>query len=232
MPKTTTDAMIGLEEEGVPPVGGCAAQQMKRTLSADLARSRPAANAGERSPSAFAAPAPAPAAVHVATPRVALPPTTPDRSFTPTMQMMSPMAAGAAAVGAAAAVGGGSPLVGGSFAEMAAFMEKQQTLLLERDAQARQDTEAKLETQRREMEVEDEQGRTEQQTVALQTRVEALHTAKLISDEERDAIEDAVADSLDEDDTRERDRVARMVALSGRVGADAAFARQLRRKFV
>ena len=70
-----------------------------------------------------------------------------------------------------------------------------------------------------------------QQVTALQARLEALHASKLLADEELFALEDAIADALeapDEDDGR----AARMVALSVRVAGDAAFSRQLRRKFV
>jgi len=69
-----------------------------------------------------------------------------------------------------------------------------------------------------------------QQVSALQARLEALHAAKLLADEEMFSLEDAIADALEAPD--DDDRVARMVALSGRMASDAAFSRQLRRKFV
>ena len=69
-----------------------------------------------------------------------------------------------------------------------------------------------------------------QQVAALQMRLEALHATKLLSDEELFALEDAIADA---DEAPDGDgRVVRMVALSVRMSADAAFSRQLRRKFM
>ena len=57
-----------------------------------------------------------------------------------------------------------------------------------------------------------------------------MHTAKLLTDEELFALEDAVADADEAADGD--DRAARMVALSARMVSDASFSRQLRRKFV
>ena len=68
-----------------------------------------------------------------------------------------------------------------------------------------------------------------QQIAALQARLEALHAAKLLADEELFALEDAIADAVEAPD--DDDRAARMVALSTAMAADAAFSRQLRRKF-
>ena len=74
---------------------------------------------------------------------------------------------------------------------------------------------------------------------ALQARLQALpalHGAQLLTDEERDAIEDTVADCIEAMETAasapELDHVRKMIVLSERISADAAFARQLRRKFV
>ena len=88
------------------------------------------------------------------------------------------------------------------------------------------DTQLQLEKQREEAEAH----KTDKQITALQARLEALHAAKLLADEELFALEDAIADALEAPD--DDDRTARMVALSGRMAADAAFSRQLRRKFV
>lgn len=68
------------------------------------------------------------------------------------------------------------------------------------------------------------------QLTLLQSRLEALNAAKLLADEELFALEDAIADSVEASDGD--DRTPRMVALSGRMAADAAFSRQLRRKFL
>ena len=89
-----------------------------------------------------------------------------------------------------------------------------------RDAQLQLDKQGK----------EAEAHKRDQQVTALQARLEALHAAKLLADDEIFALEDVIADALEALD--DDDRVARMVALSGRMVADASFSRQLRRKFV
>ena len=66
-----------------------------------------------------------------------------------------------------------------------------------------------------------------QQLAALQARLEALHLAKLLADEDLYAAEDAIADS---EEGAEGDRVPGLVSLSGKMVSDRAFARQLRRK--
>ena len=101
-----------------------------------------------------------------------------------------------------------------------------------------QDVEAKLEQQRRET----EQQRQQTQVTALQSRVQALHAARLLGDEELYRLEDIIVDGCDIDGAGGDSSgeggesraavVAQMVALSERVVADGAFARQLRRKFV
>ena len=62
---------------------------------------------------------------------------------------------------------------------------------------------------------------------ALQLRLESQHAAELLANEELHALEDAIVESLDAAEGDD-DRVARMVALSGRMASDAAFSRQLR----
>ena len=62
--------------------------------------------------------------------------------------------------------------------------------------------------------------------LALQRRLEALHVAELLGDQELHAVEDIIADS-----TEEEDRAAALVSLSATMAADGAFARQLRRKY-
>jgi hypothetical protein len=70
----------------------------------------------------------------------------------------------------------------------------------------------------------------EQRLASLQHRLEALGEANLLSDDELYAVEDIIADAAEapEDD----DQVAMLLALSMRMTADGAFARQLRRKVV
>ena len=67
----------------------------------------------------------------------------------------------------------------------------------------------------------------EQQLVALQARLEALHATKLLADEELHTVEDAIADS---EEAAEGDRVPALVSLSAKMVSDRAFARQLQRK--
>jgi hypothetical protein len=65
---------------------------------------------------------------------------------------------------------------------------------------------------------------------ALQARLEGLHAAKLLTDNELYKLEDVIADSLEEE-AGGGGQVAKLVVLSARVAGDAALARQLRRKF-
>jgi hypothetical protein len=82
----------------------------------------------------------------------------------------------------------------------------------------------------------------QRQLPALQARLEALHAAKLLGDEDLYAVEDAIADSSfegrsapaqGEEEKEEEEggnqRVARLIALSAKVTSDRAFARQLQR---
>ena len=85
---------------------------------------------------------------------------------------------------------------------------------------------------------------TDEQLAALEARLEALHAAQLISDDELFAVEDCVADFFEakamfEVVTMEVanansavGKVHKLVVLSEGVARDPTFARQLRRKFV
>jgi hypothetical protein len=64
---------------------------------------------------------------------------------------------------------------------------------------------------------------------ALQARIDGLVAATLLSDDERDAIEDAMADAAEGKD--EALFVAQMAALAEKFRADRTLARQLRRKY-
>lgn len=105
--------------------------------------------------------------------------------------------------------------------------------------------EAKMEQQRQEMEQQRQDNTTKlreqvllrelTQIAALQLRVQSLHAAQLLADEELYGLEDIIVDGCEvelADGGAGDGRVAKMVALSERVAADGAFARQLRRKFV
>jgi F0F1-type ATP synthase membrane subunit b/b' len=136
----------------------------------------------------------------------------------------------------AAAGGGGGG--GGNFEEMIRFMREERLHVeakLEQQQQMKEERaamEAKIEQERAAMEAKIEQIRSEQGLSALQTRLEALHAAKLLSDDERDIIEDKIADSVEGgDDSSGDDTVSQMVALSSKMVVDRAFSRQLRRKW-
>ena len=82
------------------------------------------------------------------------------------------------------------------------------------------------------------------QATALQSRLEALHAAKLLSDEELYALEDCVADFFEATagfdvvplsfvhTNDAAGKAHKLVTLSEKMPADAAFARQARRKFM
>jgi chromosome segregation ATPase len=82
---------------------------------------------------------------------------------------------------------------------------------------------------------------SEGQLELLQTRLDALQQAKLLTDDEIGALEDCVADYIDccsslnpaaAEIGAAAEKVKKMVGLSEAVGKDGMLARQLRRKFV
>ena len=100
-----------------------------------------------------------------------------------------------------------------------------------------------LPTQARDRREENSNNQRFTQVVALQARLESLHAAKILSDEELYALEDVIADDAEaalgegtkggaQEEEAVQGGVSRMVALSSRMAGDAAFGRQLRRKFV
>ena len=115
--------------------------------------------------------------------------------------------------------------------------------------------EAKMELQRQEIEVkmgqqreviEQLQGRakpqlardtiSEEQLGALQLRLEALHEARLLTDEELNSLEDAAVDCIELVPTAFAtesgvDKVIKMILFSEKVANDKTLARQLKRKF-
>ena len=158
----------------------------------------------------------------------------------------------------------------GSFAELSAFMEKQQALFLEqqalllaRDEKAKQEAaqvmEAKLERAqadmdklREEMKAQQREAVTADELSALQARLEALHAAQLLADEELHMVEDLCADFVELQAAVPNGGVLtqntiysavghsysaaiklhKLVRLSASMGSDGAFARQLKRKFL
>ena len=90
-----------------------------------------------------------------------------------------------------------------------------------------------------------EEAVSEEHVTALQARLEALRSARLLSDGERDTIADTLADYLELKAARGRvtfeyahasegaaSRLLKLAGLSEGIAADGAFARQARRKYV
>ena len=110
--------------------------------------------------------------------------------------------------------------------------------------QQRAEMEARAERLRQEMEkrLQDTNPRraaeaiTEGQLEALQARLQSLHEAKLLSEDELSRLEDTIADCIEvlptaDEQERSVERTMRMSQLSEKMAADASLARQLRRKF-
>ena len=102
----------------------------------------------------------------------------------------------------------------------------------------------KMEQQREEMQQQLDAARvrtaseviSEGQLTALQSRLQALHGAQLLTEDELYNAEDQVADCIELMPATAAtvpavDNVLKMITLSERIPADGAFARQLRRKF-
>ena len=110
----------------------------------------------------------------------------------------------------------------------------------------RETMEAKMREQMREMEAKlaPKEVISAEQIDAVTARLEALHAAQLLSDEELFALEDCMADFIEAKGTvevvtadtvntvRAVGRVHKLISLSEGMPRDAMFARQLRRKFV
>lgn len=62
----------------------------------------------------------------------------------------------------------------------------------------------------------------------IQLRLQAMHGAQLLTDEVLFAVEDIIADCAN---ASSDDRVCQLLALSPKMAGDAAFARQLRRRY-
>jgi hypothetical protein len=86
---------------------------------------------------------------------------------------------------------------------------------------------------------------SEQRLAALQARIDALHQAKLLGDDELYALEDLVADYVELESSmgvaltletihanENASKLLKLVGLSEHIAADSAFSRQARRKYV
>ena len=134
------------------------------------------------------------------------------------------------------------------------LMERMLEQVVEQDSKARAELEAKLEKQQAMMEMQQaemeqlkaelierrireeltpkppREAVSEQQLSALQARLESVHKAKLLTDDEFFALEDLCADFGES--TVLAAKMQRLAGLSEQMQGDAAFARQARRKFV
>ena len=108
----------------------------------------------------------------------------------------------------------------------------------------RQESEAKAERLRLEMEkrLHDTKPRRATEAIAegrleaLQARLQTLHEAKLLSEDDLSRLEDTIADCIEvlptaDEHERSVERTVRMSQLSEKMAVDASLARQLRRKF-
>ena len=205
-----------------------------------------AARVSEGVPPLEPAPAPAPALAPAAPAVVTTPPRSASAAFSPSMQQLSSPAAAATMVPAL-------PTDDGS---LVAAVLQQQGLMLKREAKLQSAMEAKAAAEkaglRAEMQQQLEQIReemkpvaaiSEQQLTALQARIEKLHAAKLLTDDELYSLEDIVADFLELKSSlgvvtlaaimtsEGAGKALKLVGLSEGLAADGACARQLRRKF-
>jgi hypothetical protein len=207
--------------------------------------------------SPFPAPAPAPAPVPAAPPRAALTTSDAGHGRAPAAQAM-PQAAPPVAHGGSLAelsrfvkeqqvVLFEREAQADARAERARQDARAERAELEARMEAqRREMEARLEAERRELEVRLASARaiTDEELAALQARLEALRGARLLSDAQAFALEDLCADVIELEaaagaltmqavhTSRAVAKARTLVAMSERVPADAAFARQLKRKFV
>ena len=118
-------------------------------------------------------------------------------------------------------------------------------MMLEREDKLHQEMAQQIEKIREEMKPSSPpQAISEPQLVALQARLEGLHMAKLLSDDELYVFEDMVADFVEHRSemgivtlqaihkNENANKLMKLVAVSESIVADGAFARQARRKFL
>ena len=169
-------------------------------------------------------------------------------------QAPAPLSVQTVATTSSSVGGGGTTSAGSSFVEMTSFFREERAHLeskLEQQElkaeQQRQELEGKLEQQRQTIESLQAQLAArpqpamevidEQQLAALQSRLQAMHGSKLLTDDELFSIEDAIVDCVEAMPTAgasapEVEKVAKMLVVSSKVASDSTLARQLRRKFL
>ena len=107
-----------------------------------------------------------------------------------------------------------------------------------REDELRQEMHQEMDKLREEMQPPDV---ADEQIAALQVRLEAIHAAKLLSDDELDALEDTLMEYVEVKASSTMtsgemhaaaSRLSKLVAVSEAVVTDGVFARQARRRFV
>ena len=123
---------------------------------------------------------------------------------------------------------------------------EQKTEMLQQQAEQKQEMEAKMQTMVKQVEekLTPAAAISAEQIASLGARLEALHAAQLLGDEELFALEDTVADYVELQSSmgvitleaahaiRAADKLVKLVALSEHIAADGAFSRQARRKYL
>jgi hypothetical protein len=228
--------------EAVPPVAAAS----RATAPAPAPASAPAPAASPKATSPALAPAPTllPTLSSI-DPRDGELATTRDLSYAPSLPQHE-----VARPPLAPAAGRGGEALTGSLEAMAALLERQHDIIEARMDKQQDKMDAKLEQLQTKMQAEALKARelasamscvSEGQLELLQTRLDALHQAKLLTEDEIGALEDCVADYIDcrsslnpaaAEIGMAAEKVKKMVGLSEAVGKDGMLARQLRRKFV
>ena len=134
--------------------------------------------------------------------------------------------------------------------QMQEQMQEQRQQLQEQMQEQRQQMQEQMQEQRQRMQEQIEELKAPQEAIsarqveALTARLQALHAAQMLSDDELFAMEDCVADFLEAKASygvltleavhahRALSKVHKLLALGEGMADDAMFARQLRRKFV
>lgn len=116
-------------------------------------------------------------------------------------------------------------------------MEREDKLEAKLDAQRRESERQRLEIERLCKPHMARDNISEEQLRTLQLRLEALHEARLLTDEELESLEDKVVDCIEvlpaAFATEQRvEMVMKMILIVETVASDKMLARQLRRKFV
>ena len=130
-----------------------------------------------------------------------------------------------------------------SLVDVSALLERQDKMEAKLEARMQQQAEeAQAQNQALLRQMKEREDRlvqpvSDEQLASLQQRLETLHTAELLTDDEIGSLEDIIADYVVDVGRRAgpaaaADYVQQMALLSEAIAADRALARQLRRKFI